>query len=72
MLKIVRDKQLKVTADSNSLFYRAKNTKNYISQNKEMIYEACITAKSKYGCSAFTAALNKLSLSLFKIDILNN
>jgi glycosyltransferase involved in cell wall biosynthesis len=69
MLKILRDRELKMTTDHINLFHKVKNTKDYLHQNKQKLAAACRDIETKYGCYAFTSAFNKLSSQLFGIHI---
>jgi glycosyltransferase involved in cell wall biosynthesis len=69
MLKIIRNRTLKITTDHPNQFNKAKNTRDYIYENMHRLAAACTDLETKYGCFAFVSAFCKLSNQLFKIHI---
>jgi glycosyltransferase involved in cell wall biosynthesis len=69
ILKIVRDREMKVISDNQKRLHKMKSTKEFVLRNKQNISNACTAIEEIYECKNFTAVLNELIIKILKINI---
>jgi glycosyltransferase involved in cell wall biosynthesis len=69
ILEIARDRVLNISTNKDKLFYKSKNTKEYININKYYLEELCNDIKQECGCGAFLSAFRMSLLHVLKISL---